>query len=159
MRSFKYKNNTIERNKVIKQTVTKLMNTDETSNYDDFILDNSKIESDKNNLAVVENENRTWFKNKLFNFINTTICLFAKIAQNLRNTLIVSLNKSEKNYALQTFLSSAYTQTCRFPAVFVLFISACTGIDRQKKHSKPQVIPKDPHMRRFPCDPLRTRNL
>lgn len=68
MRSFKYKNNTIERNKVIKQTVTKLMNTDETSNYDDFILDNSKIESAKDNLAVVENENRTWFKNKLFNF-------------------------------------------------------------------------------------------
>ena len=55
MRSFKYKNNTIERNKVIKQTVTKLMNTDETSNYDDFILENSKIESAKDNLAVVEN--------------------------------------------------------------------------------------------------------
>ena len=68
-------------------------------------------------------------------------------------------NKTGKNYALQTFLSSAYTQICRFPAVFMLFISACTGIDRQKKHSKSQVIPKDPHMRRFPCDPLRTRNL
>ena len=68
-------------------------------------------------------------------------------------------NKTGKNYALQSFLSSAYTQICRFPAVFMLFISACTGIDRQKKHSKPQVIPKDPHMRRFPCDPLRTRNL